>query len=82
MEGPFGGFFLREKTERPVIMVGGGTGFGPIKAMIEHAIYVGLHQPFHIFMGVRALRDLYMDEMVQGWLKENSNISFTPVLLT
>lgn len=48
--------------------------------MVEHAIYVGLNQPFHIFMGVRALRDLYMDEMVQSWLKQNTNISFTPVL--
>ena len=80
MEGPFGSFYLREKTERPVLLVGGGTGFGPIKAIIEHAIYVGLTQPFHIFMGVRALRDLYMDDLVQEWLKNNKNISFTPVL--
>ena len=80
LEGPLGSFFLREKTERPIIMVGGGTGFGPIKAMIEHAIYVGLRQPVHLFMGVRALRDLYMNDMVQDWMNENSNISFTPVL--
>ena len=80
IEGPLGSFYLRENSARPILMVGGGTGFGPIKAMVEHANYVGLQQPIHIFMGVRALRDLYMDDMVKGWLKTNSNLKFTPVL--
>ncbi|MDH5735170.1 MAG: CDP-6-deoxy-delta-3,4-glucoseen reductase [Gammaproteobacteria bacterium] len=80
IEGPLGSFYLRENSERPILMVGGGTGFGPIKAMVEHAMYVGLKQPVHIFMGVRALRDLYMKEMVEDWFKENSNIKFVPVL--
>jgi len=80
MEGPLGSFFLRENSDRPIIMVGGGTGFGPIKAMVEHANYVGLQQPIHLFMGVRALRDLYMNDMVKGWLEKNNNITFIPVL--
>ncbi len=80
MEGPLGTFFLREDTNRPIILMGGGTGFGPLKAMIEHINHIGFQQPVHLFMGVRALRDLYMDEMVQAWIKENKNIQFTPVL--
>ena len=79
IEGPLGSFYLREKSDRPILMVGGGTGFGPIKAMVEHANYIGLKQPIHLFMGVRALRDLYMKDMAQTWLKDN-NITFTPVL--
>ena len=79
MEGPLGSFYLRENSDRPILMVGGGTGFGPIKAMVEHANYVGLKQPIHLFMGVRALRDLYMKDMAQIWSDDN-NISFTPVL--
>ena len=80
MEGPLGTFFLREDTDRPIILMGGGTGFGPLKAMIEHINYIGFKQPVHLFMGVRALRDLYMDDMVKGWIEENHNIQFTPVL--
>lgn len=80
MEGPLGSFYIREKSDRPIIMMGGGTGFGPLKAMIEHVNYIGLDRRIHLFMGVRALRDLYMQDMVKQWIDENSNITFTPVL--
>lgn len=80
MEGPLGGFYIREDSQRPIIMMGGGTGFGPLKAMIEHANYIGLERNIHLFMGVRALRDLYMDDMVQQWIQENPRLLFTPVL--
>jgi len=80
IEGPLGSFYLREDRQRPIIMVGGGTGFGPLKAMLEHIEYIAYQQPIHLFMGVRALRDLYMDKMAQQWIKNNKNLSFTPVL--
>ncbi|MCW8935181.1 MAG: CDP-6-deoxy-delta-3,4-glucoseen reductase [Gammaproteobacteria bacterium] len=80
MQGPLGNFYLREDRHRPIIMVGGGTGFGPLKAMIEHIEHVGFDQPIYLFMGVRALRDLYMKDMANQWLKNNSNLSFIPVL--
>lgn len=80
LEGPMGSYYLRENSERPVILMGGGTGFAPLKGMLEHAFHVGLEMPVHLFCGVRALRDLYMDDMVRGWLDKNSNLSYTPVL--
>jgi len=80
MQGPLGSFYLREGRNRPIIMMGGGTGFGPIKAMIEHIEHVGFDQKIYLFMGVRALRDLYMNEMVTQWIAKNSNLVFTPVL--
>lgn len=80
IEGPLGGFFIREESVRPIIMMGGGTGFGPLKAMIEHANYIGLDRSIHLFMGVRALRDLYMVDMVKQWQQANSKLLFTPVL--
>ena len=80
IEGPLGSFFLREDSDRPIILMGGGTGFGPLKAMIEHLQYVGSEKPVHLFMGVRALRDLYMDGMVKAWMDKNPGLSFTPVL--
>lgn len=80
MEGPLGSFFLREDRNRPIILMGGGTGFGPLKAIIEHIEYVGFEQPVHLFMGARALRDLYMDDMAKQWMHKNCKLSFTPVL--
>jgi len=80
MQAPLGQFYLREDRKRPIVMMGGGTGFGPLKAMIEHIEYISFDQPVHLFMGVRALRDLYMDEMAKQWIEKNKNLSFIPVL--
>lgn len=80
LEGPLGSYYLREESERPIILIGGGTGFAPLKGMLEHAFHVGLDRPIHLFCGVRARRDLYMDDMVNDWLKQHPNLKYTPVL--
>ncbi len=80
IEGPQGSFFLREDSERPVIMVGGGTGFAPLKGMLEHAFETGIERPMHLFWGVRARRDLYMDALPRGWAEQFADFRYTPVL--
>lgn len=80
IEGPLGSYYLREDSPRPVILMGGGTGFAPLKGMLEHAFHIGLDRPLHLFWGVRARRDLYMQELIQGWLAEHPNFRYTPVL--
>ncbi len=80
VRGPLGTFFLREDTQRPAILVGGGTGFGPLKGILEHAFKTGINRPLHLFRGVRARRDLYLDELPALWLQEHGNFSYTPVL--
>jgi len=80
IEGPLGSYFLREDSERPIILMGGGTGFAPLKGMLEHAFHIQLDRPIHLFCGVRAKRDLYMDNMVKQWLKQHPNLKYTPVL--
>lgn len=80
IEGPFGTFFLREESERPVIIMVGGTGFAPAKSMIEHALKIGLQRPIHLYWGVRAKEDLYMDQLAQSWTKQNPLIRYTSVL--
>jgi CDP-4-dehydro-6-deoxyglucose reductase, E3 len=79
-QGPLGTFFLREDTDRPAILVGGGTGFAPLKAMLEHAFEIGLRQPLHLFWGARARRDLYLDELPRRWARANRGFRYTPVL--
>ena len=80
IQGPLGTFFLREDTDRPAILVGGGTGFAPLKGMLEHAFEIGLRQPLHLFWGARARRDLYLDELPRRWTRANGNFRYTPVL--
>ena len=79
-QGPFGTFFLREDSERPVILMAGGTGLAPIKALLEHAFHTNNTRQFHLFWGVRQSRDLYYhDELVQR-AKQFDNFTYTPVL--
>lgn len=79
-EGPFGSFYLREDSDRPLIFVAGGTGFAPIKGIVEHAIQQKDPRKMVIYWGARTLADLYMHELPQQWQQEHPNITFIPVL--
>lgn len=80
IEGPLGSYYLREDSPRPVILMGGGTGFAPLKGILEHAFHIGVQRPIHLFWGVRGRRDLYMQDQIQGWLAAHPNLRYTPVL--
>ncbi len=80
IEGPLGSFYLREDSERPMIFVAGGTGFAPIKAMLEHALAAAITRPMHLYWGVRARRDLYLDTVPGAWAEEHSHFTYSPVL--
>jgi CDP-4-dehydro-6-deoxyglucose reductase len=80
LEGPQGGFFLREKSDKPVILLASGTGFAPIKAIVEHAIAQGSARPLHLYWGCRQESDLYMSELPARWAADHTHIRYTPVL--
>jgi len=80
VEGPFGNFFLREDSTKTIIFVAGGTGFAPIKGMIEESIQKGMKRPIKLYRGARALEDLYMDTLCKKWANEFSHIEYIPVL--
>ncbi len=76
--GPLGTFFLREDSAKPIVFVASGTGFAPVKAIIEHALHVGIKRPMHFYWGGRKRSDLYLLDMARQW--EARGIRFTPVL--
>jgi len=78
--GPHGSFYLREDSAKPMILLAGGTGFAPIKAIVEHAIAENCQRPIHIYWGAKAKVDLYQDALPQKWAAEHSNITYVPVL--
>ncbi len=80
LKGPLGSFFIREESDKPMIFIAGGTGFAPVKGMLEHAFAAHLDRELVLYWGVRSLKDLYMPELPQKWLAEHPNFSFVPVL--
>jgi CDP-4-dehydro-6-deoxyglucose reductase len=80
IQGPLGTFVLREDSPRPIIMMGGGTGFAPLKGMIEHAIHIGSERPINLYWGARSRRDLYLPELVEQWSRTIPSFIYVPVL--
>jgi CDP-4-dehydro-6-deoxyglucose reductase len=80
IEMPLGSFCLQEESDKPIIFVATGTGFAPIKSMIQALLGQASKRPMHLFWGGRYLSDLYQLDVVQGWARDNSQLHFTPVL--
>ncbi|HEX7341417.1 MAG TPA: 2Fe-2S iron-sulfur cluster-binding protein [Rhodanobacteraceae bacterium] len=78
--GPQGTFVPREDSERPMIFVAGGTGFAPIKALVEHFLHLGTRRPMHVYWGARRAADLYMRALPESWAREVSTLDFVPVV--
>jgi CDP-4-dehydro-6-deoxyglucose reductase len=78
-EGPFGTFFLREDSAKPVVLLASGTGFAPIKALVEHALHTGVKRPMTLYWGCRVRADLYMDDLATRWQREGK-LRYVPVL--
>ena len=80
LHGPLGSFYLRKTPPRPAVLMAGGTGFAPIKSIIEDALNEGFAPPMHLYWGARARRDLYHDALARRWAREHGNFHYTPVL--
>ncbi len=78
--GPHGSFYLREESTGPMILIAGGTGFAPIKAIVEHAIAERCERPIFIYWGAKARVDLYQNALAEKWAAEHGNIRYVPVL--
>jgi len=79
-EGPHGSFFLREDSARPIVMVAGGTGFAPIKSIVEHMIAGGQRRQVTLYWGSRDRAGLYLDALAHGWETQLPGLRYIPVL--
>ncbi len=79
-EGPLGSFFLREDSQKPIIFVAAGTGFAPIKSIIEQMQHKKIQRPIHLYWGGRRPSDLYLDTLGQSWAKEIPGFKYIPVI--
>jgi CDP-4-dehydro-6-deoxyglucose reductase len=80
IEGPYGSFFLREDSDKPIVLLASGTGFAPIKAVLEHIQHKGITRPVALYWGGRRPADLYMDAWVKSLLAELPNLTYVPVV--
>jgi CDP-4-dehydro-6-deoxyglucose reductase len=80
MEGPFGSFFLREDSDKPMILLASGTGFAPIKAIIEHLQFTRSERAAILYWGCRSKADLYLHDWAAQAAAAMPNLRYVPVL--
>ncbi|MFT3719629.1 CDP-6-deoxy-delta-3,4-glucoseen reductase [Pseudorhodoferax sp.] len=80
IEGPYGSFFLREDSDKPIVLLASGTGFAPIKAVIEHMQFKSITRPAVLYWGGRRPADLYMDDWLRAKQAEMPNLAYVPVV--
>lgn len=80
IEAPLGTFFLREESEKPIVFVASGTGFAPIKAILQHMFHQNMTRPMVMYWGGRRPKDLYMDALCRQWAAEHAHFKYVPVI--
>jgi CDP-4-dehydro-6-deoxyglucose reductase, E3 len=80
IEGPLGQFWFRQESPRPALLIGGGTGYAPLRAMLRHLLERGDQRPLHLYWGAQTRADLYEDAMLREMTQRFPNLRYTPVL--
>ncbi len=79
VEGPLGTFVLREDSTRPMLFMAGGTGYAPVRAMLEHLLACGCQRPMHVYWGARNASDLYEHERLSDWAERHPELRYVGV---
>ena len=79
-EGPFGTFYLREESDKPIVLLASGTGFAPIKALMEHLLHLQSTRPVSLYWGGRRPMDLYMNSLCEEWAATLPHFRYVPVV--
>lgn len=80
IEGPLGTFVPRENSDRPMLFIAGGTGFAPVKALLEHFLGSGTRRRTTLYWGARYAADLYQHAMLLDWANRHDNFHYIPVV--
>ena len=78
LEGLLGSFFLREDSARPIVFVASGTGFAPIKSIIETAFHRNVTRPLVLYWGCQRPKDLYLSPLPEKWAREHAHSATSP----
>ncbi|MBN2647826.1 MAG: oxidoreductase [Thiotrichales bacterium] len=67
-------------NHRPVIFVAGGTGFAPMKALLEELLRHQAAMPIDFYWGARTPADLYMHQQMIALSQKHANLNYVPVI--
>lgn len=80
VELPHGTFYHHASDYQPMIFAATGTGFAPIKAILESLLDDDDCPPIHFYWGMRDESDLYLLPEIEAWAARLYEFRFIPVL--
>ncbi len=80
--GPHGHFLFNEASKRAQLYLAYGTGFAPIKSLIEHAMALEIPAAMDLFWAVDKKENLYMNNLCRSWDDALDNFNYHPVIDT
>ncbi len=79
IEGPFGSFTLPQRATS-VIMLAGGIGVTPFRAIVEDALARGLEHSLLLIHSNRTPEEAPFLEELQGWSRGNQHFVYRPTM--
>jgi NAD(P)H-flavin reductase/ferredoxin len=73
-------FYLPERHEQGLLLVGTGTGLAPLAGILTDALAHGHFGPIHLFHGSRDVEDLYRIDEMRQLSERHVNFDYTPCL--
>jgi CDP-4-dehydro-6-deoxyglucose reductase len=74
IRGPLGSFTLASERDKSIIFVAGGTGFAPIKSMIEQLFKITPDRKnIFLFWGAHDSDGFYELDEIDSWIRDNAN---------
>lgn len=79
IEAPFGDCFLKD-SKNHIVVIAGGTGFAPMKSLIESAFKQNIGRPLSLYLGARTQADLYQTALIESWETGAVAFRYVPVI--
>ncbi|ACT08705.1 MULTISPECIES: NAD(P)H-flavin reductase [Dickeya] len=77
---PHGDAWLREDSDRPLILIAGGTGFSYVRSILLTVLASQPERPVSVYWGGRELRHLYDLGALQALAQSHPNLKVIPVV--
>ncbi|SDH56305.1 aquacobalamin reductase / NAD(P)H-flavin reductase [Vibrio xiamenensis] len=80
IDAPHGEAWLKEDSERSLLLIAGGTGFSYVRSILDHCIAQNIQNPIHLYWGARDEEQLYAKDELIHIAQSHSHIDFVPVI--
>lgn len=80
IEAPHGEFIMKEDSEHSDLFIAWGSGFAPIKSLVEHAMALDKAEDIHLYWFAPE-DDHYLNNLCRSWDDALDNLHYHPIIL-